>query len=155
MNEIQGQEDLLGDIRSELEQEPATTGQRFANYIVDLVMFYIILVALFILIALGSPRFAGHIAGWEDGISITERVTLLAVYGAYMGVLEGLLKGRTFSKFLTRTKAIEQDGATLSFSRAMLRGLSRIVPFEAFSAFGGFPWHDKWTNTRVVKIPRT
>jgi len=25
------------------------------------------------------------------------------------------------------------------------------VPLEALSAFGGHPWHDRWTKTRVVK----
>ncbi len=50
------------------------------------------------------------------------------------------------------TRAVNQDGTRISARTAILRCLSRLVPFEPFSALGSpsFPWHDRWTNTYVV-----
>ena len=34
--------------------------------------------------------------------------------------------------------------------KIVLRSLSRLVPFEAFSCLGDRGWHDRWTQTFVV-----
>ena len=66
-------------------------------------------------------------------------------------LFEKLFKGYTVGKLITGTRAIREDGKELTFKNAILRSLSRMVPFEPFSAFGGSPWHDRWTKTRVIK----
>jgi hypothetical protein len=43
----------------------------------------------------------------------------------------------------------------MSAKTVLLRTLCRIVPFEPFSAFGGHPWHDKWTRTYVIDVKKT
>jgi uncharacterized RDD family membrane protein YckC len=63
----------------------------------------------------------------------------------------GITKGRSLGKWITGTVAVRLDGNTINWKDAFLRSLSRIVPFEPFSALGYAPWHDKWTETTVVK----
>jgi uncharacterized RDD family membrane protein YckC len=76
------------------------------------------------------------------------------MYGAYMAIIEGIFKGRSIGKFITGTKAVNEDGSNISFTTAIARGFSRIVPFEPFSALGSpsYPWHDKWNKTYVIDI---
>jgi len=69
----------------------------------------------------------------------------------YYTICEKAFKGKTLGKLITGTKAIRDDGKELSFKNALLRSLSRIVPFEPFSAFGGYPWHDSCTGTMGIK----
>jgi len=65
-------------------------------------------------------------------------------------VCEKAFKGRTLGKVISGTRAIRNDGGELTLKDALLRSLSRLVPFEVFSGFGT-PWHDSWTNTQVIK----
>jgi len=84
--------------------------------------------------------------------SLTDRLVSMVIYGILSGIVEGLFKGKSLGKLITGTRAVNTDGTNISFKTALLRGLSRIVPFEPFSALGGpsHPWHDKWTNTYVI-----
>jgi uncharacterized RDD family membrane protein YckC len=88
----------------------------------------------------------------EDNISnnIIDRVVTMLLYGIYMSLIEGIFKGKSLGKLITRTKAVNLDGSAISWNSAFLRGFSRIVPFEPFSALSGIPWHDKWSDTIVI-----
>jgi hypothetical protein len=46
-----------------------------------------------------------------------------------------------------------EDGQRISGVTALLRGLTRAVPFNALSALGTpcNPWHDRWNKTFVVE----
>jgi uncharacterized RDD family membrane protein YckC len=63
-----------------------------------------------------------------------------------------MLKGKSFGKFITKTRAVNLDGINISLGTAFGRGFTRIVPFCALSAFGKpcNPWQDRWTNTIVI-----
>jgi uncharacterized RDD family membrane protein YckC len=69
-----------------------------------------------------------------------------------IAILESVTGGKTLGKLITGTRAVNQDGTRVSPRTAILRCLSRMVPFEPFSALGSpsFPWHDRWTNTFVI-----
>ena len=71
-------------------------------------------------------------------------------YILYYTLCEKLFNGRTLGKLITGTKAVRLDGSPLTLWNALLRSLSRIVPFEPLSGFGT-PWHDSWTDTTVIK----
>ncbi len=73
------------------------------------------------------------------------------IYVAYYAFFETLTKGRTIGKMVTKTRAVRLDGTPINFNDALKRSLVRIIPIEAFSAFGGNPWHDRWTNTKVIR----
>lgn len=145
------QQDILVDIEPQLVQ--ASTGKRFANYLIDLLVFYILIFIGAMVMALLNPESVDD-AGMLDMNPFLDRLLWLVLYGVYMSLVEGIFKGRSLGKLVTGTKAVNEDGSTLSFSKALARGFSRIVPFEQFSAFGNpsYPWHDKWTNTYVIDI---
>jgi uncharacterized RDD family membrane protein YckC len=147
-----GQKDLLVD--NELYLEQASSSKRFANYIIDVIVFYVIAIVIGILIALSSPETIESLDTESPMGSLTDRLISLVFFGIYGGIMEGLLKGRSIGKFITRTRAVNQDGTTISFGTAFIRGFSRAVPFNAFSALGTpcFPWHDRWSNTYVIDI---
>ena len=73
---------------------------------------------------------------------------VLILYGLYMFIVEAMFKGKTLGKLITGTRAVNEDGSNLSAKTAFFTGLSRVVPFEAFSALGtpSYPSHDKWTK---------
>lgn len=152
------QPDYLQEFEQELNLEPASTGVRFANYLTDRF-------AIVILLALGSVVFDilmvwtgvsyGELTTGDTGIdSLLDILIMLLLVVAYYTVLEAAFKGRTIGKWLTGTMAVQTNGAVLSFKKALLRTLCRFIPFEAFSALGGKPWHDTITDTVVVNKRR-
>jgi uncharacterized RDD family membrane protein YckC len=137
--------DLLTDLDEMQTLIPATKGQRFANLLVDGVIAIIIALMLFAVMAV-----MGFDLESTEG-DLTSRVLSYIVFAIYYTLFEGLNNGRTIGKMVTGTQAVRFDGEKLSMEKALLRSLSRCVPFEQFSGFGEVPWHDKWTDTTVVK----
>jgi uncharacterized RDD family membrane protein YckC len=149
------QDDILFDIESAPER--ANAGRRLANYIIDLIAFYAFLFMVGIAMALVSPETADSFAEDSAGNVFLERIVVLFIYGLFMGAIEALFKGKSIGKWITGTRAVMEDGSPISTKTAFLRGLSRAVPFNAFSALGGGgypnPWHDRWNNS-IVTIER-
>lgn len=145
--------DLLQDIEQDYQYEEASTGIRFANYIVDLISFYIVFIGAFAVIILVTRD--ETILNWIDGLPmLVDRLIGLLIYGIYMSLVEGFTKGRSLGKLITGTRAVRWDNQSFGWNDALGRGFSRVVPFEPFSALWGNPWHDKWTDTRVVMNKR-
>lgn len=145
--------DLLGDIEQDYQYEDASTGLRLANYLIDLVVFYLVFIGAFAMIIIATQSDA--IVYWIDDLPMfVDRLIGLVIYGFFMALIEGFAKGRTLGKLITGTKAVRWDGQPFGWGDAFGRGFSRMVPFEQFSALWGSPWHDKWTDTRVVKVKR-
>jgi len=62
---------------------------------------------------------------------------------------------RTPAKWLTRTRVVALDGSRPTFWQIVGRSFARYVPFEPFSFLGSARgWHDRWSNTRVVRDTR-
>lgn len=144
--------DLLQDMENEW-QEDASTGQRFANYIIDLISFYVIWLGLVFTIVLIDP-YNGFIASLDNVNTIVDRLITLIMFGFYIAIIEGISKGRTLGKVITGTRAVRYDNEPFTWADAFKRGFSRMVPFEQLSGFGGHPWHDQWTDTRVIKVKK-
>ena len=162
-NNIQPEETGLADELNQYTQHiQASQGQRFLNLLIDVLFMRFLLSKatgyLFgYILAAVAPDFLQKVAyevsfgdrGW--------RFWMLSIllgyfnYLIYYSFCEKAFKGYTLGKLITGTRAIRDDGKELTFKDALLRTLSRIVPFEAFSGFGDRPWHDSWTNTTVVK----
>lgn len=137
----------------------ASLGQRFVNYLIDnLLMTYGlsyltgIIVARFLYSI--APDFAYSVFT-DDGefgkLFLASYMIGIFNYVVYYTFCEKVFKGYTLGKLITGTRAIREDGMELTFRNALLRSLSRLVPFEPLSAFGVRPWHDSWTGTRVIK----
>lgn len=146
----QTEQHLFADPEYHLVQ--ASGGKRFANYIIDLLIFYGLAFLTGIVIALVDPETINSFAEEEPGLNLLDRLLTLVVYGLYMFAIEALFKGKSLGKLITGTRAVNEDGSNVSPKAALLRGLSRAVPFNALSALGSpaYPWHDKWTKTYVI-----
>jgi uncharacterized RDD family membrane protein YckC len=136
----------------------ASTGQRFLNYLIDVIFmqYGLALLTGYILVKILmaiAPDFAYSVFAESEGFDFFFSTWMIGIftYLIYYTFCEKVFKGYTLGKLITGTRAIRTDGQELSFRDAILRSLSRLVPFEAFSGFGGEPWHDTWTNTMVIK----
>jgi uncharacterized RDD family membrane protein YckC len=136
----------------------ASQGARFLNFLVDnLFMNYALSYATGYLAAqllnVVAPEFLVSVAYDENSTEYWLFIFIVSYFNYlfYYTICEKAFNGYTLGKLITGTKAIRVDGRPLTFRDAMLRSLSRIVPFEAFSALGGRPWHDTWTKTTVIK----
>lgn len=142
---------LFADNEYQLVQ--ASGGKRFANYIIDVIVFYALLIGSGFIIGWLNPTAFDSIPEDDSlGYSLLDRLLGLVLYGLYMFAVEALFKGKSLGKLITGTRAVNEDGSNISAKTALLRGLSRAVPFNAFSALGtpAYPWHDKWTNSYVI-----
>ncbi len=152
------QQDLLQDLELEIFFQKASVGARFLNLSIDfaciilLVLIFEVIRDLFFLMG-NSPQL--------DTVQLKDiRYYLLLQYllGAAISVLfytfiEGFSKGRTLGKLITGTRAVKLDYSAITIKDAFTRSLCRVVPFEIFSGFGT-PWHDRWTDTQVVKVQK-
>jgi uncharacterized RDD family membrane protein YckC len=130
-----------------------SAGKRFGNYLIDLIIFYFLVMLLLFLLAFVNPNLFESFTQENSGTEFLLNIVGLIVYALYMGVVEAVFKGKSIGKLLTKCRAVNLDGSKISTSKAFARGFSRAVPFCAFSAFGtpSDPWQDRWTNTMVVK----
>ena len=143
-----------------IEYDEASTGQRFLNYLIDILFmrFVVSYGTSYLLVEFLLATAPESAYKWFG-----EEASLLALYGiayliailnhlVYYTICEKAFKGYTLGKLITGTRAIREDGGELTFKDAFLRSLSRLVPFEAFSIwFGNGLWHDAWTKTKVIK----
>lgn len=109
----------------------ASSGLRFANYIIDTIFFYFLMFLLGIVISIIDPRIIDFL---DDGI--TDRIVGMIFYGVIMSFTELMLNGKSIGKLITRTKAVNLDGSDLTFEKAFTRNLIRIIPFDTLAALG-------------------
>ena len=142
--------DLLQDVEQEIYLEPASVGQRFVNFLIDLVVFFILIFAFGFVggFIWGEP----FVYALETMNPILDRILTSLLFALYISVIEGLTKGRTLGKFITKTKAVTTYNEPITGRNSFGRGVSRIVRGEALSALGGNAWHGKWTVTEGVKV---
>ncbi len=132
-------EDLLKESRQITYADHASGGKRFANYIIDLIVIYVIYF-LFIYLSDGE---------YNDLVDSLLIYPFMLVYYIFF---EFQLKGKTIGKFVTSTKVVDLNGNPPTFKIAFIRSISRFIPFDAFSFFGSYPkgWHDQIAYSRVV-----
>ena len=131
----------------------ASSGKRFANYLIDMVFFYLVVIFWIIILSLVYPSIQDSFDENDNLFgAFADRIIGLLLYALLMSLVEAIFRGKSVGKLITGTKAVNEDGSDISFSTAFARGFSRAVPFNAFSALGHpcYPWHDKWTRTFVI-----
>jgi uncharacterized RDD family membrane protein YckC len=152
---MEQQENLLDELHEQQNLMPVSGGKRFANYLIDVVAFYIFAMAIGFIYFMINPDAAYEIQNSRsdpmDGLA--GNLLSLLLYALFMGAQEAIFKGRSIGKFITSTRAVNIDGSMISVQTAFTRGLSRAVPFCVFSALGTpcHPWQDSWTDTVVVE----
>jgi uncharacterized RDD family membrane protein YckC len=119
----------------------ATTGQRFATYLIDSLTLFVLQSAIVALLARSSPVAAFLISN--------------LAFLAYYVVMESRF-GWTLGKQLVGTRVVGKDGGAPRTTQILGRTLARIIPFEPLSALFGQgyprPWHDTLSGTRVIRI---
>lgn len=148
------QQDFLSH---ETNLEMASHGKRFGNFIIDQIGFLVVFFIVFVIIVIIYPEVANSVNDESAGTDLMLRLIGMVFYGLYMGLIEGIFKGKTLGKLITGTRAVNEDGTPLSFGTAFQRGFIRIIPFNPFSALGSpcYPWQDKWTNTYVIDVKKS
>lgn len=130
------------------EVQVVTGMLRFGHYILDAIIIGV--VTSFTKIAMPSivyldfahVSFNGRVL-WPDPILMF----ITVVY--YIACEAGMQT--TIGKLATGTVVINQYAEKPDNASLIGRSFSRLVPFEAFSCFADRGWHDKWSNTYVVK----
>lgn len=152
---METQENLLSEISIDNDLIDATPGQRFANLLLDMIGVYIfgfvtgaVLAIPLTLLRQSDPEFMD--GGTMQIVLLIAGILLPNLL--YYTFFEKLANGKTLGKLVTKTRAVRYDGSKLTFKNALLRSICRWVPFDGLTLlFSGAPWHDDWTNTRVVK----
>jgi len=134
--------------------ELASTGKRLANFIIDRVAYYIIVLAIGAGIGFGLAQ-SGTFWNLDTHslwFTLADVIISLFLYAIFYIAQESLLNGKTLGKYLTGTRAVNEDNTEMNLETIVKRSFSRIVPFEPFSFLGSTPtgWHDRWTNTKVI-----
>lgn len=132
----------------------ASNWQRLGNYLVDVIVHYIIIFSLSIIVAiLASLAGNDSILIWMQNMSdLDSYIIYFAVMLPYYVFLESYTS-RTIAKYLTKTMVVMKDGSKPDLGTAFKRTLCRIIPFDPLSFLGnsGRGWHDSISDTYVVK----
>lgn len=131
----------------------ASSGQRFANLLIDLVAQFIIGALLGVLSTVLYYGFGidGPLIWISEMDVLQERLLGILILLFYYGLFE-TFTSRTLGKYITKTKVVMEDGTRPEASVVFLRSLCRIIPFEQFSFLGtnARGWHDSLSKTYVV-----
>lgn len=130
----------------------ADNGKRFVNYLIDLAAYYL-LYLMFAFITGALLAIAGHSAE-EIREMFSNRLLpacmSLGAYFLYYFMVEGITKGRTLGKLITKTVAVNEDLSAITWKQAFMRTICRMIPFEPLSGFGNQFWHDRLSKTHVI-----
>ncbi len=148
LHELQLENSVFDDLitKNSAIYDEATFGQRAGNYVIDLIFMFGAIAGF------GFVLFA--VFGNKDEAANPSRYYFY--FGAifanifYYTFLEKLF-GVTIGKLVTNTRVVQENGSNITWAQSFIRTISRCVPFEWLSTFTGYPWHDKWSNTYVVK----
>ncbi|WP_319481656.1 RDD family protein [uncultured Draconibacterium sp.] len=138
-----------------LVKDAASTGRRFANYFLDWIFAYILMLLLLftmgIVLGIVTP---GAVDRITNNFAFVYGLILLCYY-MYFVIFEATT-GRTPGKFITGTKVVTMDGEQPNFSTILLRSICRFIPFEAFSFLteSKTGWHDRLSKTRVIIVKK-
>jgi uncharacterized RDD family membrane protein YckC len=138
-----------------LSYDHASLWQRFFHRFLDLMLCIIITymlsdylmyiektrLVLLLLQSILGPKFAGYLL-------------LICIESIYLIAFESIF-GATPAKFFTECRVLSAEGIKPSFKSILIRTLVRFVPFEGLSFITNNCWHDRWSNTMVVKEKST
>lgn len=129
----------------------ASSGLRFANYLIDGIIKAVIDEIIFLLLGISQFEDSTYGAGSELEHLVPRLAVGLMTLFLYYGVLEGTT-GRTIGKLITGTIVVNREGQRISWGQAMGRTACRMIPFEVFSFLGSraIGWHDSIPGTYVV-----
>lgn len=132
----------------------ASSGQRFINYIIDLIVVYITIFSISFVVAIVALLLGTNtiVEKLQNINTLESYLIFFSIFIPYYSVLENKTS-RTIGKYITKTMVVMEDGSKPDFGTTLRRTLCRIIPFEAFSFLGSYSrgWHDSIPDTYVVR----
>jgi len=132
----------------------ASHGQRLLNFIIDLIIQYIIWVCVGETILIFSNVTNSYsLFNTIASLSLMEKcVSALVIWILYYGLTD-MYFSRSLAKYFTKTVVVMQDGSKPGRTTIIKRTLCRLIPLDPFSFLGKTPrgWHDLISQTYVVK----
>ncbi len=132
----------------------ASHGQRFLNYIIDVVIIYAIIFGLSFVIAIIATLLEADsfLEKLQSLNGLEEYLVYFLIMIPYFTLMESIFS-KSIGKFITKTMVVLEDGSKPESGIILRRTLCRIIPFDGLS-FLGSPsrgWHDSITETYVVR----
>lgn len=121
------------DFSSAIAYNKANSTKRLLNYIIDIVVFMVILLLMTMIILLINPN-TSIFYDIESSPPILFELFYLFLYGLIMFLSEYLTKGRSVGKYITGTQVVRDDGLALTPSDFL-----KETPF-VYSLLKSFPF---------------
>jgi uncharacterized RDD family membrane protein YckC len=137
----------------EIKFKETSKNKRFLNNLIDSIVHYLLVIALSAIFGAGLG-FSGNMEVLENENTITIFSYLLSYFTIflYYSVFEYYSKGKTLGKYITKSRALREDGSIMNFSECALRSVCRLIPFDRLSFLGSNRgWHDRFSKTMVVE----
>ena len=140
-----------------VERNKAGLGYRFANYLIDfafsIIIIWILILIVVVLLSIIKGTSTDESFDYISNLNpLVDRILTLLLYAFIMFLTEKLSNGRSLGKLITGTKVVKSDGSELTTDDLLKRNFSRAVPFDQLSFLGSNGWHDKWSDTNVVRV---
>lgn len=134
--------------------EEASKGKRLANAMIDLFSFYLLIFILTFTLGIIQSITHTDLLSWLNNIDpLVDRLLTSLFLVLYLSLMENVFSGRTLGKFITKTKAVNEDGSVMNGNETMIRNFYRLIPLDALSfLFSYRGWHDKFSKTMVVDL---
>ena len=124
---------------------------RFGHYMLDGVFIWILQALAGFVIGLvtgmqGSLQYGEEVdIGFRLGLTFVNMGILFLYYTIFE-----IMYSSTPAKMILGRVVIDEYALRPQAGSIMIRSLSRLVPFEAFSCLSDRGWHDRWSKTFVV-----
>ena len=114
--------------RTRIPVKTVSTGAMFGHYILDLVIFYILIIGIMagIVIATGDEEFL------DSGLASLLQYSFLVFYFFFFEAVFQTTPG----KLATQCVVVDEYGQKPTVGQILGRSFARLVPFEAFSCLG-------------------
>ena len=132
----------------------ASKGERFLNFIIDLLIIYIIAVCIVATInIIGDVTDSYGVSNWVKSLSLIENLFFGLIILFFYYAFTEMYFSRTFAKYFTKTLVVRVDGSKPNTKNFMIRTVSRLNPIDPFSFLGKSErgLHDTLSATYVVK----
>jgi uncharacterized RDD family membrane protein YckC len=132
----------------------ASKGERFLNFIIDLLIIYVIAVCIVATInIIGDVTDSYGVSNWVKSLSLIENLFFGLIILFFYYAFTEMYFSRTFAKYFTKTIVVRVDGSKPNTKNFMIRTVSRLNPIDPFSFLGKTErgLHDTLSATYVVK----
>lgn len=131
----------------------ASKNQRFLNFLIDILIIYIIEITIgTTIILIGDLTRSDTASNWASSLSAVESFFFGLVILFFYYLITEMYFSRTFGEYFTKTMVAKHNGSRPKMKSIIIRALSRLIPFEPFSFLTAERgWHDTLSVTFVVK----